>query len=244
MNPFYFGRADRPLFGAYHPAGTPGVGRAVVLCYPVAGEYLRAHRAFRQLTNLLVRGGIHVLRFDYFGTGDSAGDAEDATVEGWLEDVGTAVTELKDSTGLDRVWLAGLRVGATLSALASQDRQDVAGLVLWDPIASGRAWLPPEATALGGFPIGGPLRQGIEGMDLREVRPPAGSDVHVVVSSHDPSLRDQAAAWTDPQRSVVAGYRCVPSEGDWSKGDRFGSALIPQSIILGVVESLASGAAR
>ena len=88
MQPFYFGSAERSLFGLY----TPSRGRShrdlgALLCYPMGAEYMRAHRAFRQLGTLLNRQGFHVLRFDYFGTGDSAGEGTEATVEQWLEDV-------------------------------------------------------------------------------------------------------------------------------------------------------------
>ena len=77
MNPFYFGSSAEPLFGAYHPPGNQ-VGRnlAVLICPPLGREYLRAHWALRRLADQISRDGGHVLRFDYFATGDSAGDSK------------------------------------------------------------------------------------------------------------------------------------------------------------------------
>ena len=149
MTPFFFGTRQRRLFGVYSPARAParsaasGAGtRAVVLCNPWGQEYLRAHRALRHLAGLLNDTGVHVLRFDYFGTGDSTGDMPDASLAGWQDDIETAIDELKDTTDAARVGLVGLRLGGTLAArVAARRRKDVDSLVLWDPVASGAAYL-------------------------------------------------------------------------------------------------------
>lgn len=254
MNPFYFGESARPLFGAFHPARVAageGEAPAVLLCYPIGSEYLRAHRAFRQLTSLLTRAGCAVLRFDYFGSGDSAGDAEEATVEAWLANVGAAIDELKDAAGVPRVSLAGLRFGAMLAAVAVRDRDDVDAIVLWDPFLSGPACLAAmgiggeladrgEVVGSGGFAVSPALRRGIAALGLGEGTPAEGPETHVVVSAPDAEAEGLARRWRDGGRA--ASYACVPSEGDWAKGDRFGSALIPQAIIQEVVRRLTRGA--
>ena len=86
----------------------------------------------RLLANMLAAAGTHVLRFDYFGTGDSAGNMEDADLGAWFGDVETAVDELRDTIDAPQVALVGLRLGATLAGtVASMRRTDVNGLVLW-----------------------------------------------------------------------------------------------------------------
>ena len=81
MNPFYFGDSSRRLFGIYHPPkGQSPRSHGIVLCCPFGQEYMRSHRAFRQLANLLSRRGFHVFRFDYHGTGDSDGESTEASV--------------------------------------------------------------------------------------------------------------------------------------------------------------------
>jgi pimeloyl-ACP methyl ester carboxylesterase len=144
VTPFFFGTGPRRLFGIYDAASATGGAsrRAVILCYPWGAEYIHAHRSLRQLAGRLSLAGFHALRFDYFGTGDSAGDMTDADLAGWEDDIESAIAELQDSTGAKRVVLVGLRLGATLAAsVAARRRTDIDALVLWDPIVSGKSYL-------------------------------------------------------------------------------------------------------
>jgi pimeloyl-ACP methyl ester carboxylesterase len=135
----YFGSSATQLFGAYSPPAAP-VERdgAVLLCPPGPHEYMRSHWALRQLALKLSAAGLHVLRFDYSGTGDSAGASEVASLEQWRRDVLAALDELRDVSGVRRVSVVGLRLGATLAAQASAELRD---LVLWEPVTSGPAYL-------------------------------------------------------------------------------------------------------
>jgi pimeloyl-ACP methyl ester carboxylesterase len=162
-NPFYFGTSDRRLFGIYEPAAFGSTGkRAAILCYPWGPEYLHAHRTMRQLALKLSASGFYTLRFDYFGTGDSGGDATDTDLKGWETDIAMAVEEIKDIVGAKRITLIGLRLGASVAACHAARRSSrIDTLVLWDPVVSGEAYLtqlgarsnakqPPEVL---GFPL-------------------------------------------------------------------------------------------
>lgn len=141
MNPFFFGSSQQQLFGAYDPP-IGGGRRGVVLCYPPrAREYVLAHPTMRLLARRLAENGWHALRFDYYGTGDSAGDLADATQEQWLTDIDTAVEELKDIGQVTQVALFGMRYGAALASQIAGRRRDVEKLILWDPIYDGQAYL-------------------------------------------------------------------------------------------------------
>lgn len=142
MLPFYFGPSDSPLFGVYHPPEGGGVAtRGVVLCQPTRREYIHAHAAMRSLAERLAGEGLHVLRFDYHGSGDSSGRGEETSVERWTEDVSVAVEELRDAGGVHDVTLVGLRLGATLALLEARKRSDVRRLVLWDPVVDGEEYV-------------------------------------------------------------------------------------------------------
>ena len=154
MSAFFFGKAGRQLYGFYHaPLGT--ANGAVVICPAWGSEYQYAHRALRVLALRLAEGGMHVLRMDYSGTGDSWGDTTDADVEQWSRDVGIGIDELRAMSDASRVDVVGLRVGGLIAAVAAASRSDVRRVVLWDPIHDGAAWvrekgpsIPPKADAV------------------------------------------------------------------------------------------------
>ncbi|TVP51234.1 MAG: hypothetical protein EA350_00170 [Gemmatimonadales bacterium] len=250
MNPFFFGTAARPLYGVYHPPkGRGGGDIGVVLCYPIHVEYMRAHRAFRQLTSLLTRRGLHVLRFDYHGTGDSGGDESEGTLEGWTADVGSAIDELKETAGLSTVSLIGLRLGAALAARAVAGRSDVDRLILWDPVVSGEAYLtellrrPPtggfEGDVMGirGYPVSRELFEGLRKLELGTEPVPADLPVDLVVPGEHPAFSGLRDAWSSPGRPVS--FEVVPSDANWGEGDEFGAALIPQGIVQALVDRVA-----
>ena len=189
MTPLYFGTAARRLFGVYAPPRPGKATRAAVLCHPWGQEYIRAHRSMRLLANLLCNCGYHVLRFDYFGTGDSAGEAHEGSLSGWEQDIETALEEVRDTSGASRVTLIGLRLGASLAArVAARRRRDVDALLMWDPIVDGQEYLiellaqpgtgasspadslrirmSAEGREVRGFLLSGPLEDEIRAIDL------------------------------------------------------------------------------
>ena len=140
--PLYFGPTTRPLFGWLHvPAHWRGA--RVVLCAPLGYEGLFAHPSLRVLAErLATEAHAVVLRFDYDGTGDSAGSDEDPErVAAWLASVDAAIDELtRRAPSSGPTLLVGLRAGGLLGAIVAARRHDVQGLALWATVTSGRAF--------------------------------------------------------------------------------------------------------
>src|SRR5712671_4241619 len=138
MTAFHFGSRQRRLFGYYEPAlANFSKVRAVLLCHPMGNEQIFAYRTMRQLATRLVRAGFHVLRFDYFGTGDSYGDTGEGDLASWCDDIETAIEELKEITGATKVDMVGLRLGANLSARVAFHRPgEINKLILWEPLTA------------------------------------------------------------------------------------------------------------
>lgn len=139
MEAFFFGNNDRQLFGAFHEASGSGE-LGVVLAYPGPQEYMKSHYAFRLLASQLARQGCSVLRFDWSGTGDSAGHSDCVCFQHWREDLQTAVQELKEISNARRISIIGFRLGATIAA-STPFRQSIDNLMLWEPVINGHSYI-------------------------------------------------------------------------------------------------------
>jgi len=114
----------------------------VVLCNPFGYEALSAYRGWRDLADALAARGMAALRFDYPGTGDSGGNEEDPLRwRAWLDSIKSAVGVLREQSGVSRITLCGLRLGATLAAIAAEELGGVDNLVLLMPLVSGKAYI-------------------------------------------------------------------------------------------------------
>ncbi|MFO1407136.1 MAG: alpha/beta hydrolase [Steroidobacteraceae bacterium] len=138
-----FGAPARRLFGMLHDSSASARrGHAVVVCGPFGREAIRVHRLLRVVADRLAREGVPVLRFDYYGSGESEGSDQDADLDGWATDIVAAGREIRERTGLRRVTCLGVRLGATAAARAfsNVDASDT-GYVFWDPVCDGERYL-------------------------------------------------------------------------------------------------------
>lgn len=140
--PFYFGREDEQLFGCLHVSSRERARESgIVLVPPMDQEYLRSHRALRQLAVRLALAGFPALRFDLYACGDSAGECERGNVARWARDVDLARAELATRTGAPAGAAVGLRLGAYLACRSALSEPGLHALVLWDPVTDGRSFL-------------------------------------------------------------------------------------------------------
>jgi alpha-beta hydrolase superfamily lysophospholipase len=136
----WLGSPEAPLFAWLDAPDDGMIAGAAVLCPSLGLEATYSARALRDLAHRLAAAGWAALRFDYTGTGDSAGNWTDPDlVDAWLESVRLAVAEAR-TLGSPRVAVVGLRAGTTLAA-AALATAPVDDLVLWDPCATGKSFL-------------------------------------------------------------------------------------------------------
>lgn len=140
--PLFIHGSRGAIFGWLHaPSSYERRGAAIVLCPPLGYEYVCAHRSFRELAVRLADAGFFVLRFDYYGTGDSAGRWDDpGQVTAWLDSIDAAIDEVKTRSRCRQVSLAGMRLGGTLALMSAEARTDVDSVVLWCACPSGRSY--------------------------------------------------------------------------------------------------------
>lgn len=260
MNLLYFGAPGRQLFGAYHtpPASVPSRG-AALLCPPWGQEYLVSHRILRRLAERLSESGYHVLRFDYYGTGDAAGERNEGDLDSWLDDAGTAAEELRDMSGVSSIASFGVRLGASVAWRLATTRSDVNTTVLWDPVVYGREymkelyqaqdeidrWLltpikrersPNGPQDLLGFPLSVGMRTTIEAISPKLFSAPTKAHVKLFYSDTSPQQLELQhalhAAGTPFHAETVRG------QTPWREDEAVGARGMPVLVLERMVEIL------
>ena len=255
MHPYYFGDSERPLFGVYHPPEAAPRETAILLCYPLAQEYMRAHRVMSRLARRLAASGFHVMRFDYYGSGDSAGDFEHGETSRWLDDIRTAADELRAMSRARSLALVGLRFGATLAAATITAGVEATDLVLWDPVVSAASYLSElkrmqelEGGQAGrmrgtasdddilGFRFSSRLRSSIEStgsmLDMK-----LSVDRALLLASDE---REEYARLRDSveQQGVPITYRCLGTPIGWHDIESLRSIIVAPGAVDAIVEFL------
>lgn len=93
-----------------------------------------SHAVVVSAARLFAESGIPVFRFDYSGCGDSEGDLRFVTLEDWQQDIDSAIEVFRREAGVSQCILWGLRLGGGLALMRQQSGNDIAGLVLWQPV--------------------------------------------------------------------------------------------------------------
>ncbi|MBU6430655.1 MAG: alpha/beta hydrolase, partial [Cyanobacteria bacterium REEB65] len=147
------------------PIQSAARGHGVVICPPIGYEMWSAYAALRSLAAQLCAMGFCVLRFDYDGTGDAAGDHRDPDrLEAWIRSLDEACRYLLDQGHVRELTVLGLRFGASLAALYVCRAAPLAvrQLILWDPVVQGRRFVrglsliatSPPSSGVGGEDAG------------------------------------------------------------------------------------------
>lgn len=140
--PCWLNHNHEPVFSWVHLPKDKKISKmGIVICNPLGYEYSHTHRTIRHLCDRLACSGFANIRFDYHGTGDSFSDLFEAyRIKTFIENIDTAIEELKEKTGVTEICLIGLRMGATLAASYCKS-SPVDKLILWSPCIKGRAYV-------------------------------------------------------------------------------------------------------
>ncbi|MBO9661973.1 hypothetical protein [Dokdonella sp.] len=141
VRPIPFGSPGRELFAVAHvPAPQVPLRGGVLICPPFFHEQFLSYRLISLVAARLAAQGWLCLRFDYFGSGDSAGDDDAFSLAGATADTRTALALLRGLVADAPLLLLGVRAGVW-PALAATDADGVARVCLWQPLSDGAAWL-------------------------------------------------------------------------------------------------------
>jgi alpha-beta hydrolase superfamily lysophospholipase len=240
--PLYFKSDDDQLFAWLHSPVAPLASNVgVVICAPFGYESICAHRSIREFAEAIAAAGIPAMRFDYSGTGDSAEIDESADqIALWTRDVIAAMRELRQQTGVERVCLLGIRLGAMLAALAAAACRAVDSLILIGPVVSGRRYVRElRTTQLAGIAFSG--SSGSDGdSDARSTAPKvleAGGFSLPAATLASLALLDLQAAAAPPVRSMlILDNDKLPSAKRWSESLSHSGVELDYKVLPGLIE--------
>lgn len=235
MIPLFFGPPERAKYGIFHQAIGAGLkGRGIVFCDPLFGEALNAHRTLRFASDSMAAARWNSFRFDYFGTGDSAGETDEFSLTQAGSDIHEAIEELKATADLASVYLLGMRLGGTLAMKVACERSDVRGVILWDPIIDGSTLIDeyavlaehdPLGIQVQGFVLTERLQEEIRGTSMRGCLERFAGPALMVCTSATPAQRDLV------KECAHVEFREISAPQAWSKAPGGGVRAIPGAVI-------------
>ncbi|MCL5006214.1 MAG: alpha/beta hydrolase [Acidobacteria bacterium] len=132
-------RRDKLLRGMVHlpdRTAAPNPAPGVVFFHGFTGDRMESHWIFIKCARALARNGVASLRFDFYGSGESAGEFREVTLQSEIADARDAIRFIRRQKAIDpgRIGLCGLSLGGCVAAaVASGARAKCA--VLWSAVA-------------------------------------------------------------------------------------------------------------
>jgi uncharacterized protein len=109
----------------------------IIICHGFIGSRIGVDRLFVKTARDFAQEGYFVLRFDYQGCGESAGDYGQSTLADLIEQTQVVIhyaMKLKDVDS-KQITLIGHSLGGAVALLTAVKEPDVRTLVLWAPVA-------------------------------------------------------------------------------------------------------------
>ncbi len=251
ISPVYFG-SESNLYGCNHLTADFNPSTSLLICQPVGHEYDRAHRAMRQLAIQVARKGIPAMRFDYYATGDSAGNSDELHLPQMRNDIQQAIKYCKDTTNTALLTLVGLRLGATLAAQLAHKCPEIESLVLYAPVFDGGALLkeweldqynfyakhshmsrPANSAEILGFPITEEFRNELNQKFLPDVSNSSLKRVLILVDDVDSaSLEEWVAIFNN--KGIDVSVEAVEDIAIWRREPM--DAIVPIKIIRRIIK--------
>lgn len=202
--PLWLDSSGRRLFATWY-ASTVSPRATVVVCPPFFHEQFLSSRLFGLIAARLAQAGIACLRVDYYGTGDSEGDAAEFSLQRAREDIAVAVSTARTRADGAPVMLLGIRGGGWPAWSVAANDASIAQLWIWQPVLSGIEYLT----------------------ELQHL-----DDAERKLRADYPFCRQQGSYLQDHQ---LVGYACPEALHAEIRNTQLASQPLPESTVLGVL---------
>lgn len=228
IEPFFM---EREVFAVWR--GVPNARRAWVLTPPFAEEEKSARRVLTEIASQFQSRGESSLLFSFRGQGDSGGDFSAMSLDDWREDLASAIEETKRRAPSATIGVLGVRLGASLALQVAARRDDVAELILLEPLLSGKSFLSQQLMRqkiragltgsaseeagdnatfddLDGWPLGTKMKNDLNALDLSRDTPRFKGTVQVFQIGPKAEVAPSLRAFCDKLSAPVAALVMPP----------------------------------
>ena len=132
--------------------------KLVILAHGYTGTKCESLRLFVQTARALEDAGFSALRFDFWGSGDSEGDFDQASPNSEIADLHDVI-EWAFQEGFSSIGVIGLSLGGAVSIIACAQNPRVKALVTWSAVPKFAGWtksIAQEGIGAGSPNLGGP----------------------------------------------------------------------------------------
>lgn len=129
--PVTFWSENALIVGMLHTPEQPS-DTMVILCHGFTGNKQENKRLFVEAARALAKAGFAALRFDFYGSGDSAGTFADSTISHNRANLSDAIA-FAQGQNYGKIVVLGISMGAA-TAIITVTEQPVAALVLWSTV--------------------------------------------------------------------------------------------------------------
>lgn len=134
--PFQIPVEQESIMGMIHIPENGIKKHVMIMCYGFNGYRSDVHRIAVKFGEFLETKGLPLVRFDYRGQGISEGDMNNVSLDSRVNDVCAVIDFVKGCFNDEHlsISLIGFSDGARIASMAALREEDVADIILWNPI--------------------------------------------------------------------------------------------------------------
>ncbi len=142
MTPIFIKSTKGNIFALYHPPKeNADIKRTILFIPPFAEELNKSRHMINRQARQFAQAGYGVLILDFYGTGDSEGCFNEATINIWQEDILNAISWLSKFSPTPPIFWA-MRSGALITLSLLQKKPDLTDhIILWSPVNQGEKFI-------------------------------------------------------------------------------------------------------
>ncbi|MBN2413679.1 alpha/beta fold hydrolase [candidate division KSB1 bacterium] len=144
--PVTFISKDSQLVGILHSSSSDKI---IIMCHGFKGDKIENKRLFVEAARTFTRENYDVLRFDFYGSGDSEGEFEDTLISTNIANLTDAVQFVKEK-GYKHIAVLGISMGAA-AVILTVNKLDVEAVILWSAVPDMKTVFAANIKSMGDF---------------------------------------------------------------------------------------------